>query len=58
MSVEILDTSYDAGLTLSNDDLEVDMKAPLNGTDARRRLEDKIDDFRLRKEILDYDFDI
>ncbi|WP_158224567.1 PA3496 family putative envelope integrity protein [Agaribacterium haliotis] len=30
---------------------------PINGTDARRRLEDKLEDQRLRKALMEYDFD-
>ena len=30
---------------------------PLNGTDARRRLEDKIEELRLQRELKEFDFD-
>jgi len=34
-----------------------ELKTPLNGTDARRRLEDKLEEARLRRELKEFDFD-
>lgn len=31
--------------------------APINGTDSRRRLEDKLEEMRLRRELKEFDFD-
>jgi len=40
------------------DDSAEDVSAvPLNGTDARRRLEDRLEERRLRREIREFDFD-
>lgn len=30
---------------------------PLNGTDSRRRLEDKLEEARLRRELKEFDFE-
>lgn len=30
---------------------------PLNGTDSRRRLEDKIEELKLKRELKEFDFD-
>lgn len=34
-----------------------DLIQPLNGVDARRRLENKLDDLHLLRELKDFDFD-
>ncbi len=33
------------------------LNQPLNGTDARRRLEDKLEEKKLLKELQEFDFD-
>lgn len=33
------------------------LNQPLNGTDARRRIEDKIEELKLQKELQEFDFD-
>jgi hypothetical protein len=35
-----------------------ELNTPLNGTDARRRLEDKLEEMRLRRELKEFDFEI
>lgn len=55
MSVEVLDSSFEINGNI--DDAIVNMDAPLNGTDSRRRLEDKIEELRLMREMREFDFD-
>lgn len=59
MGVEVLDTSLDSG-DLGDDIFEDDdvVKSPRYGVDARRRLEDKLEEMRLQRELRDYDFDL
>ncbi|MFL0809585.1 MAG: hypothetical protein K6L76_04160 [Agarilytica sp.] len=56
MGIEALDTSTVNNIMLMDDGFDHD--EPLNGTDARRRLEDKIEELRLQRELQDFDFDI
>lgn len=39
------------------EDLMENVVSPLNGTDARRRLEDKLEEMRLRKELREFEFE-
>ncbi|MFL0803026.1 MAG: hypothetical protein K6L81_04870 [Agarilytica sp.] len=55
MGVQTLDSSVANNIVIMDDDFEYD--GPLNGTDARRRLEDKIEELRLQKELKEFDFD-
>lgn len=55
MGVEVIGTSSVNNIILMDDGFTQD--EPLNGTDARRRLEDKIEELRLQKEIQEFDFD-
>lgn len=59
MGVEVLDTSLEA-VDLGDDifDDEEEVKPPRQNRDARRRLEDKLEELRLRRELRDYDFDL
>ena len=56
MSVEVIESNLinDAAEQLFADSYD-EQGAP---TDARRRLEDKIEEMRLRREICEFDFDI
>ncbi|WP_173780735.1 PA3496 family putative envelope integrity protein [Agarilytica rhodophyticola] len=57
MGVEVLEPTIilNSGLM---DDSAVLQDEPLNGTDARRRLEDKIEELRLQRELQEFDFDL
>lgn len=55
MSVEVLDSSFEVNINV--EEALLNMEEPLNGTDARRRLEDKIEELRLKKEMREFDFD-
>lgn len=55
MGVDVLDVSIENGA--ADESLWSALNQPLNGTDARRRLEDKLEEHRLRKEIQEFDFD-
>jgi len=57
MSVEVLDSEFEGNNSVNDDDF-FSPQAPLNGTDARRRLENRIEDIRLRKELQEFDFDL
>lgn len=59
MGVEVLDSSLEPS-ELGDDifDEEESVKSAKYGVDARRRLEDKLEDIRLQRELKDYDFDI
>ncbi len=59
MGVEVLDATIDA-TELSADDVfeeESPKTAKLN-VDARRRLENKLEELRLQRELRSYDFDV
>lgn len=56
MSVEILEDTYDN--SVANEAFLAGLNQPINGTDARRRLEDKLEEQRLRKELKEFDFDL
>ena len=55
MGVELLDQPVDnAG---AEESVWSALNHPINGTDSRRRLEDKLEEQRLRRELQEYDFD-
>jgi hypothetical protein len=55
MGIEVLEVSAD---NISGEEQFWDvLNPPLNGTDARRRLEDKLEEKRLMKELQEFDFD-
>lgn len=54
MGVELLDDSNDMGDESFD---EVPVRSPRMDVDARRRLEQKLEDIRLQKELRAYDFD-
>lgn len=59
MGVGVMDSTLDS-LELSIEDIfDADNTVNDNrSTDARRRLEDRIDELRLQRELRDFDFDI
>lgn len=58
MGVEVLDSAIEAGFSV-DDTIKVDSSIKADaGIDARRRLEDKLEEMRLRRELREYDFDI
>ncbi|MEY4590325.1 MAG: hypothetical protein RL497_2401 [Pseudomonadota bacterium] len=63
MGLEVLDHATEAGgqgfeeVIVDKVD-KVDKEAPKADTDSRRRLEDKLEEVRLRRELREYDFDI
>lgn len=61
MGVEVLDSTLEVEeVTATNDERFEDdtVKSPKSDVDARRRLEDKLEQLRLQKELREYDFDI
>lgn len=56
MSVEILEQNTDT--VISEESFWSALSHPINGTDARRRLEDKLEDQRLRRELREFDFEL
>ena len=56
MGVEALESSYEMENEIESDVVQ-SIGARLNNTDARRRLEDKIEELRLKKEMQEFDFD-
>ena len=57
MSLDDLDGAFEnAGLGLDDSDLHMD--EPLNGIDSRRRIENRIEEMRLKKEVREFDFDL
>jgi len=56
MSVEILEQNTDT--VISEKSFWSTLSHPINGTDARRLLEDKLEDQRLRRELLEFDFEL
>lgn len=59
MGVEVLDATIDA-TELSADEVfeEENAKTGKLNVDARRRLENKLEEMRLQRELRSYDFDI
>ncbi|MBC6907101.1 hypothetical protein DWB84_16795 [Saccharophagus sp. K07] len=61
MGVEVLDSTLevvDEALVEERFDDDAAVKPPKSDIDARRRLEDKLEQLRLEKELREYDFDI
>lgn len=60
MGVEVLDSTLEVVEETTSEERfdEEAVKAPKTDVDARRRLEDKLEEMRLQKELRDYDFDI
>jgi hypothetical protein len=57
MGLEVLDHSVDA-TSQGFEEVIVEKEPPKVDLDARRRLEDKLEEVRLRRELREYDFDI
>lgn len=57
MSVEVLDSNMDPEVGDEMYDEEESVKSASQGLDARRKLEDKLEELRLQRELQDYDFD-
>lgn len=55
MGVETLRSDTGVGISIMDDAFL--QEQPLNGTDARRRLEDKMEELRLLRELKEFDFD-
>jgi hypothetical protein len=60
MGVEALDSTLEVEEAVSEErfDDDTSVKSPKSDVDARRRLEDKLEEMRLKKEIREYNFDI
>ena len=56
MGMEVLESSAD-GIVVEERVWEV-INESLNGTDARRRIEDKLEEKKLLRELQEFDFDI
>lgn len=56
MSVELLDDVLENSMI--DESIGLLLNNPLNGTDARRRLEDKLEERRLLKELKEFDFEL
>lgn len=56
MGVEVLDSTLDTELSL--DDIFDSDSTSVSNLDARRRLEDKIEELRLQRELREFDYDI
>lgn len=57
MGVEVLDSTLDFGGDMLDGEEET-RSLKLVDIDARRRLEDKIEEMRLRREMQEFDFDV
>ncbi len=55
MGVEILERTNEGSIVEEN--IWVSLNHPINGTDARRRLEDRLEEQRLRRELQEFEFD-
>ena len=55
MGVEMLDQTKEN--LIADESFLNSLDHPLNGTDARRRLEDKLEEQRLKRELKEFDFD-
>lgn len=59
MGVEVLDSTLEASeLTVEDIFEEGSTKSGKVNVDARRRLEDKLEELRLQRELRDYDYDL
>ncbi len=58
MGLEVLDQTVELS-SQSFEEVVADKESPVRvDTDARRRLEDKLEEMRLRRELRDYNFDV
>lgn len=57
MSLDVLDHAAEVS-GQGYEEVNVDKDTPKADTDSRRRLEDKLEEIRLRRELREYDFDI
>ncbi len=57
MGLEVLDHSVDVA-SQGFEEVIVEKEPPKVDLDARRRLEDKLEEMRLRRELREYDFDL
>ena len=59
MGVEVLDSTLEVEDGIVDEQFEGEAVVhPKTDVDARRRLEDKLDQLRLKKELQEYDFDV
>lgn len=61
MGVGVLDSTLDTTEIALDDIFDADSrpaKGSSNNLDARRRLEDKIEELRLQRELRDFDYDV
>ena len=56
MGVEALDASFEMDGEIDSEVIQT-IGSRISNIDARRRLEDKIDELRLQKEMKEFDFD-
>lgn len=58
MGVEVLESTLEVEEATAEERFEEEsVKSPKTDVDARRRLEDKLEQIRLQKELREYDFD-
>lgn len=57
MSVETLQGEEIINVSILDENFVL-QDEPLNGTDSRRRLEDKIEELKLKRELKEFDFDL
>lgn len=57
MGVEVLESALETSEVSDEVFEEESVKSPKSDVDARRRLEDKLEELRLQRELRDYDFD-
>ncbi len=59
MGVEVIDSTLEVEEVMVDERFEEEsVKSPKTDIDARRRLEDKLEQMRLQRELQEYDFDI
>lgn len=59
MGVEVIDSTLEVEEATTEERFEEEStKSPKTDVDARRRLEDKLEQIRLKKELREYDFDL
>jgi hypothetical protein len=56
MGLEVIDDDLPSAPVAENDDF-IEKTAKVVNVDSRRRLEDKIEEMRLRREMREFDFD-
>lgn len=57
MGVEVFDSSVDPDVSDDLYDNDEPLTSVRTGVDARRKLEDKLEEMRLERELRDFDFD-